>query len=76
MGLLQLEIKLEGADMRKAGLQAVTTAPGWSSEDLGRAGGVKASQGLSPWRPGENVQHIIQRALSAPGARQKPANRN
>lgn len=46
MGWLQSEIKLEGADIRKACLQGVPMAPGWSAEDLGGVDGVQQVRDL------------------------------
>lgn len=46
MGWLLSEIRLEGADIRKACLEGVPTAPGWSSEDLGGVGGVQQVRNL------------------------------
>lgn len=77
MGLLQLEMKLVGAGIRKACLQVATVASIWSSQDkpgwgLGRA---KAKQGFSSGKFGGNAQQISKRAFWASGARQKPDNR-
>lgn len=46
MGWLLSEIRLEGADIRKACLEGAPTAPGWSSEDLGGVGGVQQVRNL------------------------------
>ena len=76
MGLLQLEIKLVGADTRKARLQVAAIALAivqW--QVLGGAwGGAGAGHSLTPRRPGGNAQQIIKRAFVVPGARQKSAS--